>query len=101
MQLIIHRGTQEIGGSCVEVRTVKSRILIDFGMPLVANQDKLPDIQGLYNDQEKGIDGILVSHSHLDHYGFLEHVHPEIPVYMSQGSSILIEVSNIFIRFAA
>ena len=35
MRIIIHRGTQEIGGSCVEVSTGNSRILIDFGMPLV------------------------------------------------------------------
>jgi len=97
MKLIIHRGTQEIGGSCVEIRTAKTRLLIDFGIPLVGDQAKLPDIQGLYKGQEKAIDGILISHSHLDHYGFLERVHPEIPVYMSQGASILIEVSNIFI----
>jgi len=35
MQLIIHRGTKEIGGSCVEIQSGDSRILIDFGVPLV------------------------------------------------------------------
>ena len=35
MKIIIHRGTHEIGGSCVEIRSKKSRILIDIGMPLV------------------------------------------------------------------
>ena len=35
MKIIIHRGTHEIGGSCVEIRSKKSRILINIGMPLV------------------------------------------------------------------
>lgn len=35
MHFKIHRGTQEIGGSCVEVWTDNARILADFGMPLV------------------------------------------------------------------
>ncbi|MCX6759786.1 MAG: MBL fold metallo-hydrolase, partial [Candidatus Nealsonbacteria bacterium] len=117
MNLIIHRGTHEIGGSCVELITATNRILIDFGIPLVSrdhqpfdvNQLKgkslqelrekkiLPDIKGLYKDEEKGIDGILISHSHLDHYGFLQYVNPEIPIYLSQGAGILIDVSNIFV----
>ncbi len=117
MQLIIHRGTQEIGGSCVELRTATNRILIDFGIPLVScdlqpfdvnmlkgktieelkTQGILPDIKGLYKDEGKGIDGILISHSHFDHYGFLQYVNPEIPIYLSRGAGLLIEVSNIFI----
>ena len=35
MHFKIHRGTQEIGGSCVEIWTDTTRILVDFGMPLV------------------------------------------------------------------
>ncbi|MBI4846136.1 MAG: MBL fold metallo-hydrolase, partial [Candidatus Omnitrophica bacterium] len=117
MQLIIHRGTHEIGGSCVELKTDTTCILIDFGMPLVDEKrerfdpeiliDKsipelkklkiLPGIDGLYKDEPKGIDAILISHSHLDHYGFLQYVNPEIPIYLSQGADVLIDVSNIFI----
>ena len=117
MNIIIHRGTQEIGGSCVELCTEKSRILIDFGMPLVNDKkepfnsriltDKsiedlkklkiLPVIKGLYKDETKAIDAILISHSHLDHYGLLRYVHPDIPIYMSKGAKILVEISNIFI----
>jgi ribonuclease J len=39
MNFKIHRGTKEIGGSCVEVSTANTRILLDFGMPLV-NKDR-------------------------------------------------------------
>jgi len=56
----------------------------------------LPDIKGLYNTEEISIDAILISHSHMDHYGLLSYVHNDIPVYMSQGAQELIEVSSIF-----
>jgi len=39
MKFKIHRGTQEIGGSCVEIWTDTTRIVVDFGMPLV-NPDR-------------------------------------------------------------
>ena len=117
MKLTIHRGTKEIGGSCVELNTATTKILIDFGMPLVDKKKEpfgskilrgksieelkslkiLPDIKGLYKNEEKEIDAILVSHSHLDHYGLLNYVHPEIPVYLSEGAQRLIYVSNIFV----
>lgn len=116
MKLIIHRGTAEIGGTCVEVFTEKSRIVIDFGLPLVNAKKEpfdskaligkspeelrglkiLPSVSGLYKDEERSVDAILISHSHMDHYGLLRYVHPGIPIYMSEGAKTLIEVSDIF-----
>ncbi len=116
MKLIIHRGTAEIGGTCVEVFTEKSRVVIDFGLPLVNAQKEpfdskvligkspeelrrlkiLPNVSGLYKDEESSVDAILISHSHMDHYGLLRYVHPDIPIYMSEGAKTLIEVSDIF-----
>lgn len=40
MKFKIYRGTKEIGGSCVEVWTNRTRILLDFGMPLVESDGK-------------------------------------------------------------
>ncbi len=120
MHLLIHRGTHEIGGSCVELRADNSRILLDFGMPLVnQKQEKfdsnslkgksvkelialkiLPDIKGLYKDEIKetneGISAILLTHSHLDHYGFIKYVRPDIPIYASEGAKEIIEISEMF-----
>lgn len=116
MKIIIHRGTKEIGGSCVEVNSSNSRILIDLGIPLVTPAKEpfdtkvlegksveqlktlkiLPDIKGLYIGETRFIDAILISHSHLDHYGFLKYIHPDIPIYLSEGAWRLIEISNIF-----
>jgi ribonuclease J len=49
MQICIHRGAKEIGGSCVEVISNGKRLIIDLGLPLDAesNDEKyLPDILG-------------------------------------------------------
>lgn len=117
MQVIIHRGTREIGGSCVELKTNNNRILVDFGLPLVSSQkDKpfdskilegksveelkklgiLPNIRGLYRSDNKEIAAVFISHSHMDHYGLLRYVNPGIPIYMSEGAKELVEISDIF-----
>jgi ribonuclease J len=56
----------------------------------------LPPIDGLYIWDSPTFDGIVISHAHLDHYGLLKYVHPDIPVYLSAGTKTLIEVSQTF-----
>ena len=110
MQLTIHRGTEEFGGSCIELQTKEARILIDFGFPLRGDhplddvetksmehlkKDKLiPDIKGLY--ENPSFDGILISHPHPDHYGLLPLVDKSIPLYMSEGTKTMIETTYFF-----
>ena len=50
MNLVIHRGSNQIGGSCVEVESQGNRLLIDLGLPLDAEGDPrqfLPAVSGL------------------------------------------------------
>src|SRR6267378_3515024 len=45
----IHRGSQQIGGTCVELEAGGERILLDLGLPLDADElseTLLPDIAG-------------------------------------------------------
>ncbi len=106
MQLIIHRGTREIGGNCIELRAGNSRIVLDVGMPLFredrqphdsnalrrASKEELlesgilPRIAGLFTEGPP-VDAILLSHAHEDHTGLLKHSEPSIPIYASQGTS--------------
>jgi len=60
------------------------------------NLHVLPVVKGLYKNEARGIDGILISHSHLDHYGLLNYVNPAIPIYLSKGAEELVNVSNVF-----
>ena len=116
MKFKIHRGTHEIGGSCVEVWTENTRILLDFGTPLVnrdgsefnfskfknlttpelIEQGVLPDIKGLYNDTDKLIDGVIISHAHQDHYGLLNYIHKAVKHYLGEATHKLIELNNLF-----
>jgi len=116
MNFKIHRGAKEIGGSCVEIWTETTRILLDFGMPLVENDGKefdfgkyksltsaeliqkgvLPDIKGLYNDTDKLIDGVIISHPHQDHYGLSNFIHKNIRQYLGEATFKVIEISNLF-----
>ncbi|HOO61789.1 MAG TPA: MBL fold metallo-hydrolase, partial [Bacillota bacterium] len=114
MKVTIYRGTKEIGGTLIELATASTRILIDAGYPLflknapinddIAKLPKerllelgvLPNIRGLYSWDAASFDAIVVSHAHIDHYGLLKYAHPDIPVYMSDGTRTLIEVSQRF-----
>jgi len=50
MRICIHRGSKQIGGSCVEVESQGQRLLVDFGLPLDADENGsqyLPKVHGL------------------------------------------------------
>ena len=116
MYFKIHRGTKEIGGSCVEVWTENTRILLDFGMPLVEKDGKefifnkynalkveelvklgvLPDVDGLYDGSDNVIDGVVISHAHQDHYGLINYVKKSVRNYLGEATHKIIEISNVF-----
>jgi len=105
MKFKIHRGTKEIGGSCVEIWTESTRIVVDFGMPLV-NPDKtqfdsraiknlsvneltrkgiLPDIKDLY--ENKGNTSLVLSHAHQDHFGLIKYINVNCKIYLGKARS--------------
>ena len=116
MRFKIHRGTKEIGGSCVEVWTESTRIILDFGMPLVGKDGKefdfgkyktsnlneliskeiLPDIEGLYDSSKKLIDGVIISHPHQDHYGLANFINKNVQYYLGEATHKIIELNNLF-----
>ena len=116
MKFTIHRGTKEIGGSCVEVWAESTRILLDFGMPLVEKDGKefdfgkhktstptelvkkgvLPNIEGLYDNSTNLIDGVIISHSHQDHYGLTSFINDNVQYYLSEATHKIIELNNLF-----
>jgi ribonuclease J len=118
MNFTIHRGTHEIGGSCIEVRHADTRLIMDIGMPLVApggerfdmktykglsDQDLvkegiLPNLSGCYrwDTENRPVDGVLISHAHFDHYGFASYLRDDTHYYLGDGTRALMEILAIY-----
>lgn len=87
MKIIVHRGAGETGGNCIELRSGKSRILLDYGVPPGATEEEAAlDIPGLYDRAADPVLAVIVSHTHRSHYGALlaGPLYPGIKVYMSE-----------------
>ena len=98
MTLTIHRGTHEIGGSCVEIRTDKAKILIDLGMPLDYDKHTTEEQTEIRHNAEewcKGADAIFLSHAHADHYGFLGLLPLDTPIYATEETFAMLALDGI------
>ena len=75
-KFIIHRGSHQIGGICAEIKTIKSRIIIDMGTNLPGNNNTevISDKQLLKSvlGTEKMPDAIFFTHYHGDHIGIVD-----------------------------
>ena len=98
MTLTIHRGTHEIGGSCVEICTDKAKILIDLGMPLDYDKHTTEEQTQIRSDAAewcKGMDALFLSHAHADHYGFLGLLPQDTPIYATEESFAMFALDGI------
>ena len=97
MLLNIHRGTNEIGGTCIELQSGETRIILDLGLPLdsALNSERNPINQRIIEIANSS-NGILISHSHLDHFGLIYSVSNEIPIWISKANHKIIDINRIF-----
>jgi len=62
----------------------------------------LPKIKGMYRrdyakhvgfggDEETEIDGILLTHAHVDHCAYIPYLRPDIPIYCSEESKLIMQ----------
>ena len=100
----IHRGTQEIGGSCIEVASATGeRIVLDVGRPLWAEWDDevaTPAVPG-FDEPDPSLLAIIISHPHLDHYGLLRQVRSDVPVFIGREAESLLEAASFFSPISA
>lgn len=99
LKVRVHRGTQEIGGSCIEVKAGDSRLVLDVGRPLSARPGDavdLPAVPGLASGDDPNLLGVVISHGHLDHYGLLDQVGPNVPVFAGKAAAAIVEAARFF-----
>ncbi|QHL92093.1 MBL fold metallo-hydrolase (plasmid) [Sphingomonas changnyeongensis] len=69
LSLTVHRGTEQIGGSCIELEAEGERLILDAGRPLDAPREAR-DLLPLTLDRVRPAT-VLFSHPHMDHWGLV------------------------------
>ena len=97
MQITVHRGSSQIGGTCIELHHSNGeRLILDAGRPLDAPSGAtglLPATLDL-----SGTATVLVCHPHQDHWGLIDELPQSWPVWTGRASAALIAITTRFAR---
>ena len=74
MNIKVHRGTHQIGGSITEIYTEKTHIFVDFGSELNTNPEDSTDSEMIEMIRHAKCDAVLFTHYHGDHIGLMKHI---------------------------
>jgi putative mRNA 3-end processing factor len=89
--LIFHGAAQEVGRSCIEIKTGGDRFFLDCGLKFhEAGFDYPAKIF-----EVKEVDGVFLSHAHLDHSGglpFFEHYRMLCPVFCMPETKLITQI---------
>ena len=90
----MHGAAKEVGKSCIEISTEKKRYLLDAGVKFIQHGVEYPkELDKIYD-----LDGLFLSHAHLDHSGalpMLEHKNMNCPIYTTH---LTWEITNMLLE---
>ncbi|WP_243312418.1 MBL fold metallo-hydrolase [Fundidesulfovibrio agrisoli] len=90
--LTVHRAASEIGGNCIEIATSRGeRLILDVGKPLEGLLDCEVSLPGTL-DLSTQVSGVLLTHAHQDHYGLLQSLPDDWPIYCGRATAKLIKL---------
>jgi ribonuclease J len=98
MRACIHRGTKEIGGTCVEIESQGKRIVLDVGLPLdVVDPETFPlhPVKG-FEKPEPDLLGVVISHPHQDHYGLAHRLPKETLFLIGKAAEAILAAADVF-----
>ena len=108
-------GVNEIGGNKVLIKDGETKVFFDFGMSfslrkqyystpfLLPKSEKgliefkiVPDLKGIYKFEksEPEIDGVFLSHSHMDHSAYISLLKEDIPVHCGETTATILKALN-------
>ncbi len=92
MKIIVHRGTDQIGGCVTEYEHEGWRLFVDYGeqLPGAPKSDIPLEVEGLTKgDLSKS--ALLITHYHGDHIGKIVELAPNLPIYMGKISRDIVK----------
>jgi ribonuclease J len=98
MRICIHRGTKEIGGTCVEIESQDKRLVLDVGLPLDALADDtfpLHPIRG-FESSDPSLLGVVITHPHQDHYGLAHRLPVETNFLIGEAGQAILAAAALF-----
>lgn len=101
VKITVHRGSHQIGGSCIEIAAGTTRGILDAGLPLDADATTgplTPPVSGLFDQIGPSVDALFLSHSHADHSGLISLSRSQVPVWLTAGTSKMILAGGLFAR---
>lgn len=92
LALTVHRGTQQIGGSCIELASHDGeRLILDAGRPLDAPRDATNLLPQTLDTERPA--HVVFSHPHMDHWGLIRELPEHWPLWTGAKSAALMHLS--------
>ncbi len=94
MKIKFYGGQEEVGRSCIMIISDQAKILLDAGIKVKEEENPYPTIP---DAELKSLDGIFISHAHMDHCGYLPHIYSagyDRKVFATQAT---MEIVNVMI----
>jgi len=113
--LTFYGGVNEVGGNKILLKDKGVKVFLDFGMsfalrsqyysaPFLSPRSEksllefgiLPRLKGVYQfeESEPAIDGVFLSHSHMDHAAYISFLKRSIPIYCGETTATILNALN-------
>lgn len=93
LTITVHRGTETIGGSCIEIADLNGeRLILDAGRPLDAPREAtglLPDTLDVNRPAT-----VIFSHGHMDHWGLIDEIPSDWPIWAGEKAAEMMRLSS-------
>ncbi|MEI8194536.1 MAG: MBL fold metallo-hydrolase [Phycisphaerae bacterium] len=98
MKVCIHRGSKEIGGTCIEIEAQGQRMVLDVGLPLDAMDPlhfPLPLVKG-FDKPDPSLLAVVISHPHQDHYGLAHRLPKATKFLIGKAADRILTAAEVF-----